>query len=305
MKKVLTIIGPTAVGKTSVCLEIGGNLPIEVISADSRQIYRGMDIGTAKVTLEEREKVPHHLVDIKEPDEIYSAYDFLCDCRQKVNEIRNRKNVPIICGGTIFYIRSLLFGMFEEPEISDKIRNDIRTEIKEKGAVRMHKELSKIDPVSAKRIHPNDGQRIGRAIEVYRASGITLTEFWEKGNKNKIPLDVFSLLMDKKELKKRIEKRVEKMFEEGFVKEVKNLLGKGYGASLYSFTSIGYEQVSKYISNKNGTTLQEVKNEVIKETKKYADRQITFINGLGGVKIYKNKQKLKAEIIEKIQKKKN
>lgn len=305
MKKVITIIGPTAAGKTSICLELGKDFPIEVISADSRQIYMGMDIGTAKISLEEKKKVPHHLVDIKTPDELYSAYDFVCDCKRKIKEIRKRGNIPIICGGTIFYIKSLIEGMFEEPKIPEKIRIDVRNEIRKKGPTRMHKELKKIDPESSKRIHPNDGQRIGRAIEVFRASGITLTEFWKKGNKNKIPLDIFSILLDKKELKKRIEKRVEKMFEDGFIEEVKSLFDDGYEPSLYSFTSIGYEQVSKFILKRNGTTLQEVKDEVIKETKKYADRQVTFIKGLAGIKIYKNKENLKAEIIEKIQKKKD
>jgi tRNA dimethylallyltransferase len=305
MKKVITIIGPTAVGKTSLCLELGEIYPIEVISADSRQIYKGMDIGTAKATPEEIRYVPHHLIDIKEPNEGYSAYKFLCDCKRKVGEIREKKHIPIICGGTIFYIRALIEGMFEEPGIPAKIRNDVRREIEEKGSLEMYKELEKIDPGSAKRLHPNDKQRIGRAIEIYRASGITLTEFWERGNKNKIPLEVFSLLIRKKELRNRIENRVKKMFEDGFVEEVKTLLEKGFNPSLYSFTSIGYEEVSKYLLNKNACNLEEVRDSVIKETKKYADRQITFIKGLKRIKIFKNKEKLKAEIIEKIQKKKN
>jgi tRNA dimethylallyltransferase len=305
MKKVVTIIGPTAVGKTSLCFELAEFFPIEVISADSKQIYRGMNIGTAKVTPIEQRKVPHHLIDIKEPDENYSAYDFICDCKRKVGEIRQRKHIPIICGGTIFYIRSLIEGMFEEPEIPDEIRKDVRDEMEKKSSLKMHKELGKIDPESAMRIHPNDKQRLGRAIEVYRASGITLTEFWKKGNQNKIPLEVYSLLIRKKELRDRIEKRVKKMFEDGFVEEVKTLLEKGYNASLYSFTSIGYEQVSKYILNGNDINLKDVRDEVIKETKKYADRQITFIKGLPNVKIFKNKERLKAEIIERIQKKEN
>ncbi|MEJ2567603.1 MAG: tRNA (adenosine(37)-N6)-dimethylallyltransferase MiaA [candidate division WOR-3 bacterium] len=305
MKKVLTLIGPTAVGKTSICLELGENYPIEVISADSRQVYKGMDIGTAKITKEEMQKVPHHLIDIKEPNDDYSAYEFICDCKKKVKEIRERKNIPIICGGTIFYIRSLIEGMFEEPEIPGEIRDEVRREIKEKGLEQMHIELKRIDSESAKRIHPNDKQRLGRALEVYRASGITLTEFWKKGNKNKIPLEVFALLIDKKGLRHRIEKRVLKMFEDGFIGEVKTLIDEGYTPSLYSFTSIGYGQVSDYLSNGNNKTLEDLKKTVIKETKKYADRQITFIKGLPEVKIFKNKEKLKVALIEKIQKEKN
>ncbi len=305
MKKVLTLIGPTAVGKTSICLELGESYPIEIISADSRQIYKGMDIGTAKITAEEMQKIPHHLINIKEPDEDYSAYEFLCDCKKKVKEIRERKNIPIVCGGTIFYIRSLIEGMFEEPEIPAEIRDEVRKEIKKKGSEQMHRELKKIDPESAKRIHPNDKQRLGRALEVYRASGVTLTDFWRKGNKNKIPLEIFALLVNKKELRERIEKRVVKMFEEGFIEEVKNLLNKGHDSSLYSFTSIGYGQVAEYLLNGKKQKLENLKEMIIKETKKYADRQITFIKGLPKVKIFKNKQKLKAALIEKIQKKKN
>jgi tRNA dimethylallyltransferase len=305
MNKVITIIGPTTAGKTSLCLALAEYVPIEVISADSRQIYRGMDIGTAKVTPAERQRVPHHLIDIKNPDEVYSAYEFLLDCRKKIEEIRKRERIPVICGGTIFYIKALLEGMFLEPEIPDEIRYEVREEIERKGSAEMHGKLEKIDPDSAKRIHPNDKQRISRAIEVYRASGTTLTEFWEKGNQNKIPLDLFSLLLSKKKLRERIEKRVIKMFEDGFVDEVRNLLKKGYKPSLYSFTSIGYEQISKYILNGNGVNMEETRDEIIKETKKYADRQITFIKGLPKVKIYKNEEKLKAELIEKIQEKKN
>lgn len=305
MKKVITIIGPTAAGKTSLCMELGEIFPIEVISADSRQIYRGMDIGTAKVTSEEIRCVPHHLINIKEPDENYSAYEFLCDCKRKVGEIRNRKKIPIICGGTIFYIKSLIEGMFEEPQIPAEIRKNVRTEMEKLGSPEMHKELESIDAESAKRIHPNDKQRIGRAIEVFRSSGITLTEFWEKGNQNKMPLDIFSILINKKELRKRIENRVEKMFKDGFVQEVRSLLNKGYKPALCSFTSIGYEPVSQYILNENGISLEEVMSEVIKETNKYADRQITFIKGIPDVKIFKNRDKIKAEIIEKIQEEKN
>jgi len=305
MKKVLTLIGPTAVGKTSICFELAESCPIEVISADSRQIYRGMNIGTAKISAEEMRKLPHHLIDIRNPDEDYSAYEFICDCKKKTKEIRERKNIPIICGGTIFYIRSLIEGMFEEPEIPDEIREEVRMEIKKKGSEEMHRELKKTDPESAKRIHPNDKQRLGRALEVYRSSGITLTEFWKKGNKNKIPLEAFALLINKQELRERIEKRVIKMFEEGFIEEVKNLLDEGYSPSLYSFTSIGYGQVAEYLLNGKNQKLENLKEMVIKETKKYADRQITFIKGLPEVKIFKNKEKLKAAIIEKIQEKKN
>lgn len=300
MKEVISIIGPTAVGKTSLCLELAKKLPIEVISADSRQIYSEMDIGTDKPLPSALKRVPHHLINIKSPDEIYSAYEFITDCKRKVNEIRKRENIPIICGGTIFYIKSLLEGMFEEPEIRDEIRNSVRREIEKRGAPEVHKDLEKFDSQSAERIHPNDKQRIARAVEVYRASGVTLSEFWERSNKNSIPLDLYALLLPKQKLKKRIKKRVEKMFDRGFVEEIKGLLEKGYKPSLYSFTSIGYKEVSEYILNKNGSSLKETRTKIIKETKKYMDKQITFIKGLPEVKIFSNKEDLKSEIISTV-----
>ncbi|MEO0294019.1 MAG: tRNA (adenosine(37)-N6)-dimethylallyltransferase MiaA [candidate division WOR-3 bacterium] len=303
-KEVITLIGPTASGKTSICLELGKEFPIEVISADSRQIYKEMDIGTGKVSEEERKIVPHHLIDIKNPDEIYSVYEFLCDCRKKIEEIRKRKKVPIICGGTIFYIKGMLNGMFPEPLIPYEVRKGVREEIEKKGTLKMYEELQKIDPDSARRIHPNDKQRIARAIEVYRASGFTLTQLWKKGNQNRIPLCLFSILPSKKELKGRIEKRVRMMFKEGFVEEVRRLLKKGYSPNFYSFTSLGYKEVAEYILNGNNKNLEEIIRKVIKETKEYANRQITFIKSLPGVKIYDDSEKLKKDIIREIEKQK-
>ncbi len=301
MKSVITLIGPTAAGKTRLCLELSKYGTIEVISADSRQIYRGMDIGTGKPTPKEREKVPHHFIDIKDPDEMYSAYEFGKDCREKVNEIRSRGNVPIICGGTIFYIKALIDGMFPEPEIPPEIRRKVRKQIKVEPE-RLYKELEKIDPESARRIHRNDSQRIARAIEVYKASGITLTEYWKKENTNRLPLDLYCLLPKKEEVYKNIEKRVKKMFDNGFLEEVKNLLNKGYDPSLYSFTSIGYKEIAEFIMGKREEVYREVKDEIIRETKKYASRQITFIKGLSNVKIFKTSQTMKESLVEKISK---
>lgn len=303
MKPVITIVGPTASGKTRFCLGLVDCLPIEVVSVDSRQIYRWMDIGTGKPTSDERKKLTHHLIDIRDPDERYSAYQFGKDCSQIVKEIRARKCIPIICGGTILYIKAILDGLFPEPDITQDIREDIRRRVKEEGPQKMYEKLLEVDSESAQRIHPNDKQRIARALEVYEASGISLTEHWRRGQENKIPIDIYCLLPERELLYKNIGERVKNMFEIGFVKEVENLLGLGFDPYLYSFTSLGYREIAGFIK-KNGN-IEEIKNDIIKKTKQFATRQITYVKGLEGVQYHRNGDSLKRSIIEKIQKKKN
>jgi tRNA dimethylallyltransferase len=299
MTEVPTIIGPTASGKTRVCLELGDNLPIEVISVDSRQIYRYMDIGTGKPTLKEREKVIHHLIDLKDPDEKYSAYKFAKDCRKKVKEIQRKGHIPIICGGTILYIRSIYEGLFPEPNIPGEIREEIRKQVEEEP-LKMHKELTKVDPMAGVRIHPNDKQRIARALEIYRVSGIPISEHWKRGKGNKIPLKIHCLLPERSQLYENIEKRVGEMFRRGFVEEVRKLLDMGYDPALYSFTSLGYREIAEFILKRRDGNIQEIRNEIVKKTKEYATRQITFIKGLPDVTFYKTPDILIGSLIEEL-----
>lgn len=300
MKQVITVIGPTASGKTSVCVKLSVFKSIEVISADSRQIYKYMDIGTGKPTPEEKEKVSHHLIDIIDPDEKYSAAKFGRDCKEKVKEINSRGNIPIICGGTVLYIKAILEGLFLEPHIPEEIREEVRNQVEEKGPEIMHEELSKVDPKSGKRIHPNDRQRIARALEIFRASGIPLSEHLRKGNKNILPLNMYCLLPERNFLHKNIEKRIKEMFRCGFVDEVKNLLSMGYNPSLYSFTSIGYREIAKFLLNRKNGNINEIECEITKKTKEYSSRQITFIKGLKGVQFYKTKDTLREGLLEEL-----
>lgn len=303
MKPVISVVGPTGVGKSEICYQVGKRFPLEIISADSRQIYRDMDIGTAKISEKRRREVPHHLIDIKNVDEQYSAYDFILDAREKIKDIRNREKIPLICGGTIFYINSMIEGMFEEPEISDEIRERVRKEIEERGPNEMHRELRKIDPESAERLHPNDKQRIARAMEVYRASGTPFSEFLKKSNKNRIPLEIYCLLPKRRDIYERINERVEEMFEKGFVDEVKKLLRKGYSPELYAFTSIGYRELAEFIESENDSDIEKVKEEIKKETRKYARKQITFIRNLPDKKVFQKRNKIKERLIERISEK--
>lgn len=297
MNEILTIIGPTASGKTNVCLKLADYTLLEIISADSRQIYRYMNIGTGKPTPIERKKVAHHLIDIIDPDEKYSAAKFAEDCSEKVNEIELKDKIPIICGGTVLYIKAILEGLFLEPYIPKEIRDEVRIQVEKNGQEKMHKELMEIDPDSGVRIHPNDKQRIARAIEVYRASGIPLSKHWEKGRKNKLPLNIHCIIPNRNILYKNIEERIKEMFNCGFVDEVKNLLNKGYKPSLYSFTSIGYREIAFYLLNRRNGNIHEIECEIIKKTKEYSTRQITFIKGLKGVHFYKTPESLREGVL--------
>lgn len=303
MKRVYTITGPTATGKTKLCVKLSEDFPIEIISADSRQIYRNMDIGTGKPSKEELRKVKHHLIDCIEPDERYSAYRFNRDCKQLIENIRNIGNIPLIVGGTILYIKGLVDGFFTEPEIPDDLRTRIRERVA-KSPNKMHRKLSEIDTESADRIHPNDKQRIARALEVYRASGKTMTEYREEGEEYKTPLDIYCLMPERETIYKNIEYRVNKMFDKGFIEEVKKLLKMGYNEDLYSFTSIGYREIVDFLEGNKYENEEELKEDIIKQTRRYATRQVTFINNLPNVKYFNSKDKLREEISGELQKEK-
>jgi tRNA dimethylallyltransferase len=300
MNKVITIIGPTASGKTKACLKLVDFVPIEVISADSRQIYRYMDIGTGKPTPEERKKVTHHLIDIIDPDEKYSAAKFTEDCIEKVNEIESKNKIPVICGGTILYIKAILEGLFPEPYIPKDIREKVRKQLQKDGVEKMYEELLKADPELGAQIHPNDKQRIARALEVYRASGIPLSKHWEKDRKNKLPLNIHCILPSRKVLYENIKERIYYMFNLGFIDEVENLLDMNYKPSLYSFTSIGYKEIAFYLLNGKNRNIHEIESEIIKKTKEYSKRQITFIKNLKNVHFYETVESLREGILEEI-----
>lgn len=301
MKEIITITGPTAAGKTDVCLKIARDYSVEIISADSRQIYKYMDIGTGKPTSEERKVLPHHLIDILEPDEKYSAQDFYNDTVKKIELIRERDNIPVICGGTVLYIKSINEGFFSEPHIPDEVRQKARNEVENRGSQIMHEKLEEVDPKAAKNIHPNDGQRIARALEVYWASGKPITEHWKNQKHDGLNLKIFALIPEREKLYERIDKRVKKMFDNGFVDEVKKLLDLGYDTDDYAFSSIGYTEIAEALL-KNENPGKTIKN-IVTKTRQYATRQITFIKRLENVHRFKSGASLKRRINERLQKK--
>ncbi len=276
MKELIVITGPTAVGKSAaaikVCEKIGG----EVISADSMQVYRGMDIGTAKITKEETRGIPHHLMDILDPSEEFNVSVFQALAREKIAEIKGRGHVPVIAGGTGFYIRSVLYAAsFGEEETDESLRKELANKMKEKGNPYMEEALASFDPVSAKLYHGN-GKRIIRALEYYRLTGETLSEKNARERAKPMAYDaaLFFLSMPREQLYERIGQRVDEMMEKGLLTEVRELQERGLDRSLTAMQGIGYRQLFSYLDGKS--TLSEAVDEVKKETRHFAKRQITW-----------------------------
>lgn len=277
-KELIAIVGPTAVGKSKVALNMADKVDGEIINADSMQIYRYLDIGTAKPCQEERKIVPHHLFDIVNPDEFFSVADYQQMALEVINNIRNRGKQPILVGGTGLYITAVTKGFVF---LGDKPDKNLRSQLLEKGKTigskALHDELKTIDPKAAKRIHPNDLRRISRAIEFYKTTGKPISSQWdltEKNNSQQLPHKIFGLYMSRDLLYKRINERVDKMMEEGFLEEVKLLLNKGYDLRHKAMQSLGYRHMLLYL---NGSyTLKEAVELMKRDTRRYAKRQLTW-----------------------------
>ncbi|MBQ1786072.1 MAG: tRNA (adenosine(37)-N6)-dimethylallyltransferase MiaA [Turicibacter sp.] len=272
---VLCIVGPTAVGKTRMSIELAKALNGEIISGDSMQIYRGMDIGTAKATLEERQGIVHHLIDEKNPDEPYSVAAFQQTVRAKIEEIKSRGKLPIIVGGTGLYIKSVLYdyefaGESESKEVDEMKYGHLSNE-------ELHAKLAEIDEAGAKAIHPNNRKRVIRALEIYETSGIKKSEMIEK-QEHKLIYDVclIGLTDDRKVLYDRINQRVDKMYESGLVEEVEALFKQGIPSDAQSIRAIGYKELYDYF---NGLiSLEESKELIKRNSRRYAKRQYTWFN---------------------------
>ncbi|KAF2958207.1 tRNA dimethylallyltransferase [Thermotoga sp. Ku-13t] len=268
----IILAGPTGVGKTDLAIEVALRLGAEIISVDSRQIYKHMDIGTAKPTLQQREAVPHHLIDIVYPDEYYSVYNFRTDALRAIEEIRKRGRLPLLVGGTGLYIDSLVRGIFEGAPRNESIRqNLLEKELKEPGSLR--KMLEKIDPEAASRIHVNDLKRTIRALEVWLQTGRTISEL----QRNAKPAGNFRIVIltrDRRELYDRINLRVEKMIKEGLIDEVKSLLRMGYSKDLNAFKTIGYQEVIEHLEGRESfeRTIEKIK----RNTRHFARRQLIW-----------------------------
>ncbi len=274
-KEVIVLVGPTGVGKTALSSILAEKLPVEIISADSRQIYKYLNIGTAKPSPQLLSCIPHQFVDILELHEYYSAGRFGQEARQVIKEIFLRKNVPLVVGGSGLYVKALSEGFFSEDVQNFKVRELLRKRLEKEGSLSLYKDLERVDPESASRIHTNNGKRIIRALEVYLSTGECLSELHRK----KIPLPDFTvrkfgLLKERRNLYQAINERVEQMFREGLIAEVAGILDMGYEKNLNSLNTVGYKEVINYLEGliDYETCMEQVK----KNSRNYAKRQLTW-----------------------------
>lgn len=271
---ILCVAGPTASGKTAVAIELARRLGGEIVSADARQVYRHLDIGTAKPTDRERSLAPHHLIDYVDPREEYNAGRFVRDAEAAVAAIRGRGNLPIVAGGTGLYFRALTRGLDVTVGRDDAVREELQGRIEEEGSAALHEELSRIDPPSAAAIHPNDPVRIVRALEIHRVTGRTRSSFHRAGAPPRHESRMAVLDMPREMLYERIDLRFDLMMEGGFLGEVHRLLGMGYEPALPAFRSPGYRELFAHL---RGTfSLEEAVRRAKREHRRYAKRQITW-----------------------------
>ena len=274
--KVIVVGGPTATGKTGLAIRLARRFDAEIINSDSLQIYRYLDIGTAKPTAEELAAAPHHLIDIVDPDEEFDAARYLELARPLIEKFHQRKKPAIVVGGTGLYLRSLLHGLFPGPGKNEEVRTRIKAEAKEIGWEGLHRRLEKVDPETAKRLHPNDRVRIERALEVFESTGRPISEYQKEHGLRETPYNVlfFCLTLPREDLYERIDLRTRMMFDQGFVDEVKNVLAMGYSPDLKPLQSIGYKQVTEHLAGR--LALDDAIRETATSTRRFAKRQFTW-----------------------------
>ncbi|HEY3698282.1 MAG TPA: tRNA (adenosine(37)-N6)-dimethylallyltransferase MiaA [Spongiibacteraceae bacterium] len=276
---VICLMGPTASGKTALALEICKQYSCEIISVDSALVYRGMDIGTAKPSLAERAQIPHHLIDIRDPAEPYSAADFRRDALQLIREITARGRLPLLVGGTMLYFRVLREGIAELPAADSELRSALNAEAERCGWPALHAELTRVDPIAAAKIHPNHSQRIQRALEVYRSAGVPLSQLQREAEYQQEPLRWVQLAVaphERRILHERIAARFDMMLAQGFIDEVATLRRRSdLHAELPSIRAVGYRQAWEYLAQQ--TSYAEMVQKGIAATRQLAKRQLTWL----------------------------
>jgi tRNA dimethylallyltransferase len=276
--KVAVLVGPTAVGKTAVALKLAQELGGEIVNADSLQLYRELDIGTAKPTPEERALVPHHLVDVADPPEPYDADRYSREGRAVLAALHGRGVIPLVVGGTGLYLKALLSGLFTEGSPDAKIRQRLRRELTDKGLPALHERLRRLDPASAWRLHPHDTYRILRALEVIMATGEPLSALHESHQFRDAPYQTLKLglIRPREELHQRIEARVELMLAQGWLEEVKGLLAR-YPPDLKPLQALGYRHLIAFLQER--WSWEEAMELLKRDTRRYAKRQLTWFKG--------------------------
>jgi len=276
MFPLIVLAGPTGVGKTAVAIELAERLGGEIVGADSRQIYREMDIGTAKPTPAERARVPHHLIDIRNPDGQYSAAEYARDAATVIQEIHARGKIPLLVGGTGLYIHAVLYGMFAGPERDDTFRSQMTNLASAQGTAFLHQQLAQVDPETARRVHPHDLMRILRALEVYHLTGTPISNLQAHATTPLVRYQTCFLIltMPRPALYARIHTRVDLMIAQGLIAEVRRLLERGYHVDLPALNSVGYQEVGEFLQHRRDlpATIALIKQ----NSRRYAKRQLTW-----------------------------
>ena len=297
MIPLIVLTGPTTSGKSKTALALAKTLNTEIISADSMQVYKYFDIGTAKLSTKERQSIPHHLIDILEPDQEFNAFDFKTYALKSIFDLMNRNKIPILVGGTALYLKVLIQDYDCAVEISEKTRNKIEQDILRQGIKTIYEKLKSIDPHFAEKISETDLIRIKRALGVFIETGKPFSEFHKEDDisKNQFPIHTFILEWDRSVLYKNIDHRVDTMIEDGLEKEVKGILDRGYAANLKPLKSIGYAQMTRY--HKGDLTLERAIYEIKRETRHYAKRQLTWFRKMPDAQFLATDKKDTPEIL--------
>ena len=270
----VVIVGPTAVGKTAIALRLGEELGGEVVSADSRQLYRGMDVGTAKPSPEERRRVPHHLMDVLDPDEPFSLAQYQALAYQAIDQIMKRGRLSLLVGGSGQYVRAVVEGWVVPAVPPDReLRAALYREAEEVGAEALHARLAAVDPAAAARIMPTNVRRVIRALEVHQATGRPISQLQEKRPPGYRLLQI-GLTMARAELYRRIDQRVERMIEQGLVDEVRTLIERGYGCDLPAMSSLGYREIGMHLQGQ--ISLEEAVRLIRRNTRRFVRRQYNW-----------------------------
>lgn len=276
MKRLLAVVGPTASGKTALSIRLAKEYNGEIVSADSMQIYTGMDIATAKPTKEEMDGIPHHLMDFLSPTESFSVSQYVEMAKNAIDEILSKGKLPILCGGTGLYVRSLVENVQFSPEQTDeKLRAELNERYQTEGGESLLKELSEFDPETAQKLHPSNSKRIIRAIEIYRTTGITMSEQVSSSKRIPSPYDVTMIgitYSDRQKLYDRINRRVDIMLENGLLEEAKAFYQSEYGKT--AVAAIGYKELNPYLDGE--VSLEQAVEHLKQETRRYAKRQLTW-----------------------------